>query len=430
MHTLKYYQQDVYCRELSATITDILQEDRRIAIVFNRTIFFPTGGGQPCDIGTIISSNGTRCSIEETVEATVSDETAERSEILHYLAKDEGTTSPSMANNAAPLTVGETVTLYLDWNNRYANMQAHCGEHILTGAFTQLYGGANKGFHIGKDYITIDMDYDGRRLTDEEVLAAERLANEIIWQNLEITVSTFPNREAASVMPTRKPVTQDGVITIITIGPSDNPYDCVACCGTHFRSTGEVGLIRILKVEPNKGMNRIFFCCGSHALNDMQEEHALLRTVEDRFSVGGRDLLHKLDVQSEKETGLRQHLSALTRCCADREKDRIHSELHDTTPSFYHTAYELLPADDLIRLGFAVMADESAPTLLAFTHRPDHTVLLFSNGNPACGDLVKANAAPLGGRGGGRPDQARALFPSADAAAKFIEALQESLLSE
>ncbi len=430
MPTLKYYQQDVYCRELTATITEIRQVDGRTAIVFDRTIFFPTGGGQPCDIGTIMTSNGTHWSIEETIEETASDKIAESGEILHYLAKDEGTTSPSSASDTARLTVGEPVTQYLDWNNRQANMQAHCGEHILTGAFTQLYGGANKGFHIGKDYITIDMDYDGRRLTDEEVLAAERLANETIWQNLKITVSTFPNREAASIMPTRKPVTQDGEITIVTIGSSDNPYDCVACCGTHFRSTGEVGLIRILKVEPNKGMNRIFFRCGYHALTDMQEEHALLHTVEDRFSAGGRDLLHKLDVQSEKETALRQQLTAITRQYVDREKDRILSDLQGTRTVFHHTAYDLLPAEDLVRLGYAVMTDENAPTLLAFTHRPDHTVLLFSHGNPACGDLVKTTVASLGGRGGGRPDQARALFPNADAASKFVEALQETLLSE
>ncbi len=414
MATQKFYQQDVYCRELTATITDIRQEDGRTALVLDRTIFFPTGGGQPCDIGTITAADGTTWEVVETLE--------EKDHIRHYL----GQVNPSNP----PLSIGDTVTLHLNWDNRLANMQAHCGEHVLTGAFIQLYGGMNKGFHIGADYITIDMDYDGRRLTEEEILAAERLANETIWQNVEITVSTFPNREAASVMPTRKPVTQDGEITIVTIGSLDHPYDCVACCGTHFHHTGEVGLIRILKVEPNKGMNRIFFRCGRAAFAGMQEEHALLRTVEDRFSAGGHDLLHKLDVQNEKESELRQTLSALTRHATAQEKERILAELRQTQPAFFHAAYDLLAADDLVTLGFAVMAEPSAPTLLALTHRPDHTVLLFSHGDPACGNLVKERAKPLGARGGGRPDQARALFPDAKTAAEFVEALGDTLVQQ
>lgn len=278
---------------------------------------------------------------------------------------------------------------------------------------------------MGGEYVTIDMDYDGKKLTEEQVRAAEKLANEVIWANLPVTVSTFPNREEASVMPTRKPVTQDGEITIVTIGDLESPHDCVACCGTHFHRTGEVGMIRIHKFEPNKGMNRIYFECGDRALESMQSDDTLLCSVQERFSAGSHDLLQKMDIRDEKEAELRQDCTALRQYYRDREMARITSLLHRDTPDFYQDSFTLVSPDDLLKLGFAIMEDEAAPALMALVHRPSHTVLLFSDGSRNCGALVKEHAKSLGGRGGGRPDQARALMPNEDAVEKFIESLKE-----
>ena len=278
---------------------------------------------------------------------------------------------------------------------------------------------------MGGEYVTIDMDYDGKKLTEEQVRAAEKMANEVIWANLPVTVSTFPNREEASVMPTRKPVTQDGEITIVTIGDLESPHDCVACCGTHFHRTGEVGLIRVHKFEPNKGMNRIYFECGDRALESMQADDALLRTVQERFSAGSHDLLQKMDIRDEKEAELRQDCTSLRQYYRDREMARITALLHRDTPNFYHDSFTLVSPDDLLKLGFAIMEDASAPALMALVHQPSHTVLLFSDGSRNCGALVKEHAKSLGGRGGGRPDQARALMPNEDAVEKFIESLKK-----
>lgn len=248
MTTEKYYQHDVDCRELNGRIEAIQNDGKSTRIIMDRTVFFPTGGGQPCDTGTIVTPDGTSVSVIDVQEDK------ESGIISHTIEID--------ASEIDALQVGMTVTQKLNEDRRRINTQRHTGEHILTGAFIQLFGGANKGFHMGGEYVTIDMDYDGKKLTEEQVRAAEKLANEVIWANLPVTVSTFPNREEASVMPTRKPVTQDGEITIVTIGDLESPHDCVACCGTHFHRTGEVGLIRIHKFEPNKGMNRIYFECG------------------------------------------------------------------------------------------------------------------------------------------------------------------------
>ena len=411
MTTEKYYQNDVDCRELNGRIEAIQNDGKSTRIIMDRTVFFPTGGGQPCDTGTIVTPDGTSVSVIDVQEDK------NTGIISHTIDGD------SFAIDA--LQVGMTVTQKLNEDRRRINTQRHTGEHILTGAFIQLFGGANKGFHMGGEYVTIDMDYDGKKLTEEQVRAAEKLANEVIWANLPVTVSTFPNREEASVMPTRKPVTQDGEITIVTIGDLESPHDCVACCGTHFHRTGEVGLIRIHKFEPNKGMNRIYFECGDRALESMQSDDTLLRSVQERFSAGSHDLLQKMDIRDEKEAELRQDCTGLRQYYRDREMARITSLLHRDTPDFYQDSFTLVSPDDLLKLGFAVMEDEAAPALMALVHRPSHTVLLFSDGSRNCGALVKEHAKSLGGRGGGRPDQARALMPNEDAVEKFIESLKE-----
>ena len=411
MTTEKYYQHDVDCHELNGRIEAIQNDGKSTRIIMDRTVFFPTGGGQPCDTGTIVTPDGTSVSVVDVQEDK------ESGIISHTIEIDPSETDA--------LQVGMTVTQKLNEDRRRVNTQRHTGEHILTGAFIQLFGGANKGFHMGGEYVTIDMDYDGKKLTEEQVRAAEKLANEVIWANLPVTVSTFPNREEASVMPTRKPVTQDGEITIVTIGDLESPHDCVACCGTHFHRTGEVGLIRIHKFEPNKGMNRIYFECGDRALESMQSDDTLLRSVQERFSAGSHDLLQKMDIRDEKEAELRQDCTGLRQYYRDREMARITSLLHRDTPDFYQDSFTLVSPDDLLKLGFAIMEDEAAPALMALVHRPSHTVLLFSDGSRNCGALVKEHAKSLGGRGGGRPDQARALMPNEDAMEKFIESLKE-----
>lgn len=411
MTTEKYYQHDVDCHELNGRIEAIQNDGKSTRIIMDRTVFFPTGGGQPCDTGTIVTPDGTSVSVVDVQEDK------ESGIISHTIEIDPSETDA--------LQVGMTVTQKLNEDRRRVNTQRHTGEHILTGAFIQLFGGANKGFHMGGEYVTIDMDYDGKKLTEEQVRAAEKLANEVIWANLPVTVSTFPNREEASVMPTRKPVTQDGEITIVTIGDLESPHDCVACCGTHFHRTGEVGLIRIHKFEPNKGMNRIYFECGDRALESMQSDDTLLRSVQERFSAGSHDLLQKMDIRDEKEAELRQDCTGLRQYYRDREMARITSLLHRDTPDFYQDSFTLVSPDDLLKLGFAIMEDEAAPALMALVHRPSHTVLLFSDGSRNCGALVKEHAKSLGGRGGGRPDQARALMPNEDAVEKFIGSLKK-----
>ena len=138
MKTIKLFQSDVYKRSTEAIVSNI---DRNVAhnsisIVLDQTIFFPTGGGQSCDLGTI---NGIKVV-----------DVFEKDDILYHIL--EGCDST--------IQVGDKVSLEIDWKRRFDNMQRHCGEHILSGIFFKLFGGVNRGFHMGEDYMTIDISLE------------------------------------------------------------------------------------------------------------------------------------------------------------------------------------------------------------------------------------------------------------------------------
>ena len=160
---------------------------------------------------------------------------------------------------------------------------------MLSGTFHTMYGGVNKGFHMGEDYITIDIDLGGRMLTEAELNAAQDMVNKAVWSDLPVTVTWFEDYEASLSLPVRKKVPHEGRVSVVTVGDKSDPYDCIACCGTHPSSSGQVGLVAIYKSEPNKGMNRVFFDCGRKALDKLCENSLLLSAASKRYSciVGG-----------------------------------------------------------------------------------------------------------------------------------------------
>lgn len=211
--TEKLYQKDVNMTRTSAVVTETdVDRDGSILIALDRTVFFPEGGGQPCDTGTIGGF-------------TVTDVRERNGVIWHKLAGECG------------LKAGSTAEALIDWERRFCNMQRHCGEHILSGAFFKLYGAVNRGFHMGDEYMTVDMSLEGdtsySEITWDMAIAAERLANETIWKDLPVTAQHYATKEDASERRLRKELTIERDITIVTVGGQNEPADACACCGTH-----------------------------------------------------------------------------------------------------------------------------------------------------------------------------------------------------
>lgn len=400
MKTERLFKKDVYLKKCTATVTSITEKDNHTVISLDRTIFFPTGGGQSCDIGKI--NNYGVIDVNETTD-----------NIYHTLAESD-----------IKLTVGDKVNLELDWEHRFDNMQRHCGEHILSGIFFELYGGVNRGFHMGEEYMTIDISLEEKpeftKITWDMAKEAEIRANQVIWQNLPVITRHFNTRAEAENLPLRKALAFDEDITIVCVGNIENPADCVACCGTHPSTAGQVGIIKLYKVEVNKGMFRIYFEAGQRAFRQYQERYEVLTTLENRLSAGFGDLLSKYQAQEEKNKSVRDELYHLRKFVIAKEIEEIKKEIK---PCFVKK-YDTLSINDLLEIGKALQG--IVPTIAFLVHEPSNTVLLFSDTHD-CGKLVKENASIYNGKGGGEKNNARAIFSKKEYVDTFIDLLEKHL---
>lgn len=429
MKTLKLYENNTYLRSCEAVVTAVKDEhpsassDEQMCIVsFDQTVFFPEGGGQSSDIGQATFMDGS----EHTLAVT---DVQEKEGIVWHVLR---------CNPAQPVPEpGDRMLLEIDWDHRFDNMQRHLGEHILSGAFYRLFGAVNKGFHMGEDYITVDLGFDHDvqekmglyhfdRVTWEMAKQAELEANRVIWLDAPVTREHFDTRAEAEKLPLRKALAFDEDISIVTVGDPDAPYDCVACCGTHPSSAGQVGLIKIYKIEPNKNLSRIYLECGERAFRHYQNRLDDMYDISCELSAGYDDLLSKFAVSQQKTQELHDRLYALTQSIARSEAVSILTGGGKTDVRYYDD----LSSNDLILIVKQMDRLEKADQSGAFTH-PGLTVLVSSAENTAilisqtadCGKLVKENAPAFSGKGGGKPQMARAMFSSAEDLKNFIKAL-------
>ena len=411
MKTQRLFKEDVYMKAAEAVITSLAEANgRRTAVTLDKTIFFPTGGGQSCDKGTIAGFQ---------VVDVYEDEKAD--DIVHVLD-----CSPADIEGLAAYKEQNGVQLILDWEHRFDNMQRHCGEHILSGMFFREYGGVNRGFHMGDQYMTIDISLEAMpeftTITWEMAKHVEECANEAIWQNQPVITRHFDTKKEAENLPLRKALALEKDITIVCVGSVENPADCVACCGTHPATAGQVGLIKIFKVESNKGMFRIYFEAGKRAFLKYQNELDTLTTLANSLSAGTDDVLSKYHAQVEKNKESRNQLHFL-------KKEVIARETADMAEALERgenvRRYHILSLDDL-----TVLAREVSPHAkkIAFlVHEPSYTVFLVSDGNVDCGKLVKDNAQIYGGKGGGNKTTARAIFTKDEYVDTFIDLIEKHL---
>ena len=409
MKTKRLFKEDVYMREAEALITSAAEtEDGRTAVTFDRTVFFPTGGGQSCDRGTAAGFNVVDVYEDEKLD-----------DIVHIL-------DCTPAELEAAAASGEPVKLVLDWDHRFDNMQRHCGEHILSGMFFREYGGVNRGFHMGEQYMTIDISLEAMpqftSITWEMAKHAEECANEAIWQNQPVITRHFDTKKEAENLPLRKALALEKDITIVCVGDTENPADCVACCGTHPSAAGQVGLIKIFKVESNKGMFRIYFEAGKRAFLRYQNELDTLTALAGSLSAGTDDVLSKYHAQVEKNKEARHQRQFLKKEVMARETSDIAEALKKGENI---RRYHILSLDDLNTL-----ARELSPNVdkIAFlVHEPSFTVFLVSDGSVDCGRLVKENASIYGGKGGGSKTSARAIFTKKEYVDTFIDLIEKHL---
>ncbi|ABW20212.1 alanyl-tRNA editing protein [Alkaliphilus oremlandii] len=274
----KLYYENAYERNFVANIIEVIEEDHQFHIRLDRTYFYPEGGGQPSDVGYIESSPIIYV--------------YEKEDLIYHVTERK----PSKFKK---------VQCEIDWQVRFDYMQQHLGQHILSASFVELFDATTIGFHLSKEYSTIDID---KVIDSDGFKKVEDLANETIANNL--TVETlFPTEQELRKLPLRKQVSEkvQGPIRLVKIGD----FDLVACCGTHPKSTLEVQLIKIIKVEKYKVGMRIEFLCGKRAIGDYSKKQESLKEVARLLGVNEQDVPARVHHMSSDINDLHSSVRAL-----------------------------------------------------------------------------------------------------------------------
>lgn len=361
MKQLLYYT-DAYIQQFDATVIASGEENGRHYVVLSNTAFYPTGGGQPHDIGTLN-------------DVHVIDVEKVGDDIRHYVS--------------APVTGDVHGTI--DWQRRFDFMQQHAGQHILTAAFVELFNIPTTSFHLGAQTVTIDVDT--QTITDEQLAQAEARANDIILQNRPIETKwvTADDLQAYNL---RKEIAVEGDIRLVIIPE----FDYNGCGGTHPSSTGQVQLIKILHVEKMKKQSRIHFVCGARVLQELAMRKDVLTNVARQLSVPedeAADALQKvMTTAKQTEKQLQQLL--------DAQLTTIAAEL--ATQTLAAKAFDGFSMQQLQKIARTVVAENDDVQVFLASHVDGKIQFVAARGanvKRSMKDISAAVLPLLNGKGGG-----------------------------
>jgi alanyl-tRNA synthetase len=400
--TIKLYWNDSHIRRFSARVEDIRLEDGDSYVLLDRTAFYPTGGGQPCDTGWIRSV--------AVVDVQIDD--GER--ILHRL------------NGNVTLAIGDEVECEIDWPHRRAMMQQHTGQHILSQAFFQLFGAETRGFRITDSLSEIDLTLEAQPDEIEAaIVRAEDLANEIVFEDREIRIHEATPSEAAR-LPLRKESFITDCIRVVEIAD----YDWSPCGGTHAKRTGEVGIIVVRGWERAKKMTRVRFLCGARALSDYRAANRTAEAIAQKLSVGRDEAESSVARLIDERKRLTRRMRELDDWAAKVEAQ----ELIETTEPINRLRIVSRVFDDRefeeIKLIAHRLVEREGVIALLAVREIEVARLVFARSTDISADmnsLMKVACEKLGGRGGGKPDFAQGGGPKVDELERTIEIIRAQL---
>ena len=375
METRKLYYEDCHLTSFTARVHSCQETDKGWQIVLDATAFYPEGGGQACDLGTL---GGVRVK-----------DVREKGEAVVHLCD-------------GPLIVGAEVQGVIDYERRFDLMQQHTGEHIVSGIIHEWFGYHNVGFHMGAELVTID--FDGP-IAPEDLPRIEAAANRAVWQNLPMHI-WYPSEEELPTVGYRSKRALPWPVRVVEV-PG---FDKCACCGVHVAQTGEIGIIKLFTcVKFHEGV-RIEMACGGRALNYLTAAYEQNRQVSQAFSAkimetgeAARRMNEQLAAEKFRAAGLRKRVFD---AIADRYRQAgqvLHFE-DNLTPA---QVRELCDAIGGICGGMAAVFSGS--------DEAGYSYCLMERGGDLR-QLNKAMTAALNGRGGGKPEYQQGSVKAARAA--------------
>lgn len=361
--TEKLYDIDSHLRTFTATVCRCEPAGDQFRVFLNRTAFFPEGGGQPADTGTLGS-------------AAVLDVQEAEGEIAHY--------------TDCALEPGTQVQGEIDWPQRFRRMQGHSGEHIISGIVHRDYGYDNVGFHLGDHEIT--MDYNGE-LTWEQLMEIERLANEAVWRNVPIRAE-YPTPESLAVMEYRSKLDLKENVRIVTV----EGYDVCACCAPHVSFTGEIGAIKIVDSMRHRGGVRLTILCGSDAQTDYQRKHDQVAAISAMLSARQSDIVPAVERLQREISALKQTISELNQKCSELRLQALPETSGNVC--MFDVLDDMTAMRELVNAGM-----ERAGGVCAAFSGADETGYRYIIGSLHTDLRARAGEinAAIAGKGGGRP---------------------------
>ena len=276
MDSRRLYYIDSHRDRCTSRVLACREEKEGYQVLLEETVFFPEGGGQAGDQGSI-------------GPARVLDTQEIDGQVWHLCDR--------------ALDEGESYDCRLDWQLRFSRMQAHTGEHIVSGLAHSLFGCENVGFHMGRG-VTIDFD---KELDWDQLMEIEQRANEAVWQDLPVT-AWYPPEEELEALPYRSKLDLKENVRIVKI-PG---IDLCACCAPHMAHTGEVGLIKILTAQRHRGGVRLELAFGAAALEQVRLMQDNITAISQALSVQRQDTaaaVEKLLKEKQEEKLLRDELN-------------------------------------------------------------------------------------------------------------------------
>ncbi len=361
MITKQLYYENSYISEFDATVLSCVKSDDYYNIILDKTAFFPEGGGQKADEGTI-------------GDVFVFDVKEKNGEIIHFTEK--------------PLDVGEKYNCKLDFSLRFSRMQQHSGEHIVSGIVHSLYGYDNVGFHMEESYVTIDFNGE---LTREQLDGIEDKANETIYKNYNINCY-FPDEDKLKELNYRSKLELTENVRLVDIENTD----LCACCAPHVSKTGEIGVIKILEFMRHRGGIRLVMKSGKYALLDYREKYTGVFDISNLLSAKQSEVFSAVERQKIQLENTDREFNLYKLSVAQNAKDNL--EFTDDVAYYITSGF----TNDMMR-ELANHAMNVKPLALVFSGDDENGFSYIAGSLSLDMKMVgKSINAYLCGRGGGK----------------------------
>jgi alanyl-tRNA synthetase len=404
--TDRLYYDDSFLYNFDAEVRSVL-ETPRPALILDRTAFYPTSGGQIHDTGWLaLENSAAKFRVTEVADT-------EDGHIVHYLEAPPKDVQP-----------GTRIHGEVDPGRRRDHMQQHSAQHVLSAAFIHLFNMPTVSFHMADDYCSIDLDTPA--LTQEQIEAAERLANETVLENRPVDIRLVTRQEAEKLGLRKFPPAERDHLRLIDI----REFDLCACGGTHVAHTGQIASVLVRKTEKVRHGYRVEFLAGQRAVATARRDFTTLTATAGLFSCHNYDVPQQARKSLDEIKSLRKQLEQSLEDLTSAQAATLLAETSETagrkiivrTLSGRDLAFLKLLAQKITRQSFAAVA------LLGADSPQPAIVFAQSPGQPYdMAGLLKQTVTPLGGRGGGSKDLAQGGVPQSQGLEAALSAAARSL---